>query len=97
MKRCTRHTDIPKHPHFAIITSGSVHVPGDERSRTNPGHGYPEYTEYFIQYEAYDDREDWEDAIARRERSAHTRDKEYVAFPVAPAVIKTTTTIEIVG
>ena len=47
--------DIPRTKHYAIIseTSTSVYHEGDERSRTNPGHGYPAYTETIksIQYE----------------------------------------------
>ena len=27
---------------WMIITTESVYTPGDERSRTHPGHGYPE-------------------------------------------------------
>lgn len=35
--------DVPNTPHFAVIifNTRTVHIPGDERSRTNPGHGYP--------------------------------------------------------
>ncbi len=29
---------------FIIVVKGSYHVEGDERSRTNPGHGYPAHT-----------------------------------------------------
>jgi hypothetical protein len=34
---------IPMYPHDAILVfeSSTTHVPGDERSRTHPGHGYP--------------------------------------------------------
>jgi hypothetical protein len=39
--------EMPTEKHFAILvfTSSSFHVPGDERSRRCPGHGYPEHTE----------------------------------------------------
>lgn len=30
---------------YLLITSKTIYIPGDERSRTNPGHGYPESTE----------------------------------------------------
>lgn len=30
---------------FLLVTEDSIYIPGDERSRTNPGHGYPESTE----------------------------------------------------
>jgi hypothetical protein len=29
---------------YAALVIESVHIPGDERSRTNPGHGYPAHT-----------------------------------------------------
>jgi hypothetical protein len=29
---------------YLILEPKSVTIPGDERSRTNPGHGYPEHT-----------------------------------------------------
>ena len=46
MKIKTIH-DIPKALHYAaiIVKTESIHHEGDERSRTNPGHGYPAYTE----------------------------------------------------
>lgn len=38
---------IPEGEHWAVIIhkTQSLFIPGDERSRTNPGHGYPEHTE----------------------------------------------------
>lgn len=49
---------IPTEDHYAIIENQSVHIPGDERSRTHPGHGYPASTENFIRYMAIIKRED---------------------------------------
>lgn len=45
--------DIPKGEHWAILRDESVTIPGDERSRTNPGHGYPESTEHYMNYVAF--------------------------------------------
>jgi hypothetical protein len=47
MTRVRGPQDVPDVPHYAVIiySTTSVYVPGDERSRTNPGHGYPEHTE----------------------------------------------------
>jgi hypothetical protein len=55
MKRVKGPADVPDEPHFAVIIYGvrSVYIPGDERSRTHPGHGYPGGTE------RYDDIEHW--------------------------------------
>lgn len=33
--------DIPHSQHYAIFSIRSIYIPGDERSRTCPGHGYP--------------------------------------------------------
>jgi len=54
-KRVTSPSDVPKGPHFAIIIfkTKQVHHEGDERSRTNPGHGYPAYTEDISSNEYY--------------------------------------------
>lgn len=41
--------------HWAIIQDHRVTIPGDERSRTNPGHGYPEFIETFQSYRAFSD------------------------------------------
>lgn len=32
-------------PQYGIIEKSTIHHPGDERSRTHPGHGYPAYSE----------------------------------------------------
>ena len=47
MTRVNGPKDVPDAPHYAVLiySTTSVFVPGDERSRTNPGHGYPEHTE----------------------------------------------------
>lgn len=32
---------------YGVVYKDSYYTPGDERSRTNPGHGYPESTTYY--------------------------------------------------
>lgn len=44
---------IPTSEHWAIIEKRTVHIPGDERSQTNPGHGYPESTEETLSYRPF--------------------------------------------
>ena len=46
MIRVSKPADIPTGPHFAVLIykSDSHHIPGDQRSRESPGHGYPEHT-----------------------------------------------------
>lgn len=84
-KYASRICDIPKEPHWAILKTGSIYVPGDERSRTNPGHGYPASTEYHIDYEVYLTREKWVKAVEELEFSKIP--KEYVAVEVNPAKV----------
>lgn len=47
--------DVPKDSHYAILVfeTTSVYIPGDERSRTNPGHGYPASTEYYDNFQYF--------------------------------------------
>ncbi|KXK08643.1 MAG: hypothetical protein UZ21_OP11001000634 [Microgenomates bacterium OLB22] len=39
--------EVPSGAHYAILifTTRTIHHEGDERSRTNPGHGYPAWDE----------------------------------------------------
>ncbi len=49
-------SQIPKTPHYAVLINKSqtIYHEGDERSRTNPGHGYPAYSETINSIEYYD-------------------------------------------
>jgi len=75
-----RNREIPKHPHYAVVvvTKGSVHVPGDERSRTNPGHGYPAHdVDYHdVEYIPFENTEaghaEWKKELKRRFLSEST-------------------------
>jgi hypothetical protein len=58
--------DIPHGPHWAIVSTTSITIPGDERSRTHPGHGYPEHTETFITYQAFTSEDEWLQEIETR-------------------------------
>ena len=41
-------------PKYLLIDSVTVHIPGDERSLTNPGHGYPAHTETYPKLKWFD-------------------------------------------
>lgn len=66
-------SEIPRGEHWAILTFGSVTIPGDERSRTNPGHGYPESTETTISYAAYLNEESFKIALEQELASPYSR------------------------
>jgi hypothetical protein len=54
---------IPGTKHYAIILEIGTYVPGDLRSQTNPGHGYPAETVYSLNYLPYTNKEEWEEKI----------------------------------
>lgn len=38
---------------WVVLLNKSIHVPGDERSRQAPGHGYPAHDEPYVGMEVY--------------------------------------------
>jgi hypothetical protein len=93
MKYCHKDSDIPSTPHWAILTSSQINIPGDERSRTNPGHGYPAETKYHLTYAAFDSEGAWKKEIERLTKYHET----FTAVRVIPATVtvKVVTTIDV--
>lgn len=50
---------------YAIVYKHTVNIPGDERSRTNPGHGYPAHTESYAVFKKFNTREELDAWILR--------------------------------
>lgn len=84
---------VPSTRHYAIITEVNVTIPGDERSRTHPGHGYPEETRTYTQYEAFTDKEKWLNKIKGYENERYGRTS-YRAMEVIPIKIEKTVTLK---
>jgi hypothetical protein len=82
---------IPQEPHYAIIEEIAVYIPGDERSKTNPGHGYPESTEYYTSYTVFMSLQKWEIRIGELIKV----NKDFRAIHATPAVVTTTVNVEI--
>ena len=82
---------IPTVPHFAIIQETSVYTPGDERSRTNPGHGYGESTDTYITYEVFADRAAWE----RRITVLTNQRESFRAIAAHPATVSTLVSVSV--
>jgi len=93
MKWCHTVADIPKGPHYAILEKRSISIPGDERSRTHPGHGYPASTEEVWDYIVFPTREAWEGEIKRRTGLVFGN-RNFVPISATPAVITTTIAVE---
>lgn len=94
---------MPAEEHWAIIIfeTETVHVPGDERSRTAPGHGYPAHTDTHetFKYWAAKDKASLEKALAymreENDKAVYRENKPYVIIFSRPATIKTTIKVEI--
>lgn len=89
--------DFPKLKHYAIIkfTSRSVYHPGDERSRTHPGHGYPDHMEEiksidYIPCNSSDEVASW---IERHGKSSTYKVIEATPMSVTTAITLTPPTI----
>lgn len=98
LKQINSAEDMPRKAHFAIIVfdSQNVWIPGDERSRSAPGHGYPERTETFesFKYYATTSKREWEE-FAKELYSTDKRGK-FVAFEVGHvATIDVSVTISV--
>lgn len=50
--------ELPTDPFWILMWDDSIQIPGDERSRTNPGHGYPASTEYFVRMKTFTDKDE---------------------------------------
>jgi hypothetical protein len=77
--------DIPTEPHWAIISPVAIFVPGDQRSRDAPGHGYPEHYEEAISYDAYTDIAKWQSKIDRLIRQG--KSGQFLAIQAIPQVV----------
>lgn len=83
--------DIPNKPFLAILKEESVYIPGDERSQTNPGHGYPASTQNYFSMEVYDTEEEWKKAIKEYE----LRKTKYKAISMSPASVRTNVEVDV--
>jgi hypothetical protein len=83
--------DMPAGQHYVILRFSTVYIPGDERSRTNPGHGYPEHSETTVTYEAINNRAEWEMEI---QRLTITKTP-FSAFVANPATIQTNVSVSV--
>jgi hypothetical protein len=89
-------SELPKTPYYAILTETSVCIPGDERSRTNPGHGYPAFTSYYWSMQVFPDKIAWEKEIIRRSSTKRTYgSNNWQAVKVEPANITITVAVDV--
>jgi len=91
-KYCHTVSDIPLEMHYAIITFGTISIPGDQRSREAPGHGYGAHTETTINYTVYESRDEWEAEITAL---TIRKDGNFVPIVATPASVTTKVHVEI--
>jgi hypothetical protein len=83
-------SDVPDTEHWVIVKTDGVFIPGDERSRTNPGHGYPERTQNFLSYNVYFTEAKLLEAIEELEKPQYGGNRTaYKVLRVTPVKVKT--------
>lgn len=89
---------LPQQTHFAAIVfkTHSVHHEGDERSRTNPGHGYPAYTEtiHAVEYIPFTSQQEMEQWVIKAETAKYNQPK-YRLIEARPLSVKVSATVAI--
>lgn len=92
MKYVSEKSQLPEAPHLAALVFSSIHIPCDERSRTNPGHGYPAEDRPVVNYIAFDTREEAQKWVERQEQSSYG-DKNYRIVEAFPRQVTTTVSV----
>jgi len=80
---------FPEGESFIILRPKSIHIPGDQRSREAPGHGYPASSEDCWDLILFDSREEWEDEI----KKLTNQSQQFVPLAGTRPVITTTTSV----
>ena len=80
--------DMPACEHWALYEFVSVTIPGDQRSRDFPGHGYPESIEHYVRVLTFNTPEHLEEYILE-----YMKDKKYRVAKVKPLQVEQKTTI----
>lgn len=78
---------------YGIITAETTYIPGDERSRTNPGHGYPESYQTQTVLKTYDDETKWKAAIESYANPKYGMPKVFTA--IVYQVVEITTAVQV--
>ena len=82
---------------YGIIDKSTQHIPGDERSRTHPGHGYGEHTVTTTRITEYKDKGEWERAIRRKATPSFGQPEKFKAIVYREVEVQTHVKINIPG
>lgn len=79
--------------YYAVFVESSVYHEGDERSRTNPGHGYPAYTSTHTEVKKFKNEAELKDWVLSNEGYGK---KNYEVVFCTPVAITKTISLDIV-
>ena len=94
-KHPTTVSELPSEASYAILYPESITIPGDERSRTNPGHGYPEHSVDYWRIEMFASKEEWEAEISRLSKRKSHSHEEFKAVRMIPAKVSTIVNVSV--
>lgn len=80
---------------FAVVYTESVTIPGDERSRTHPGHGYPEHTQEYRVFKEFKDEAEFRKWVQSEMDRRYGTARKFQAFRCTPLAITTELKINI--
>ena len=75
---------------WAVVSFGSTYTPGDARSLTNPGHGYPASYDPTSYFDAFDNEDEWKETI----QALTERREKFRAFTLGHVKVSTTLVVE---
>ena len=78
---------------FAVFVKSSYHVEGDDRSRTNPGHGYPAHSVEYTEVKEFQTESELKTWILKNNDSYSP--KEFCAVKCFPLSVNTNVEIKI--
>lgn len=84
-----RQEDLPVGKHWVILTFEDIYIPGDERSKTNPGHGYGPSTVTNTIVRTFANESDWKLKIQSLENPVFGSKIPYVPLIVERPVVST--------
>lgn len=72
---------------FLIIYTTTEYIPGDERSRTHPGHGYPEHSIDRTNIKRFETEESFSKWVIENDSAKYGKLANYEAFKCSPVTI----------
>lgn len=89
-----KYNQIPTEPHYAALVTKSTYIPGDERSRQAPGHGYPAHTQLSIDYIAFESEAEMQGWAQKREAQKYGGDA-YRIIKAEPLTVQTKVEVKV--